>query len=398
MEYEDSTSPADVLQTLAISNYRSLRQMVTPLARISLITGPNGSGKSSVYRALRLLADTAQGGVIASLAREGGIGSTLWAGPEIFGAAVKRGQKPVEGTRRTEPVALRLGFRGAQFGYAIDLGLPIPSTSAFCGDPAIKTECIWHGTTLRPATQLVERRNSVVRIRRESGEWEVIASHLQPFESMMEIIADPLRASEVLQLRDQIRTWRFYDHFRTDPEAPARQPQVATYTPVLAHDGRDLAAALQTIREIGDAAALSATISDAFPGAELDVIGGGGRLSIAMRQHGLLRALEVAELSDGTLRYLLWTAALLTPRPPRLMVLNEPESSLHPDLLPALGRLISVAARNTQIIVVSHASRLIATLTSEADCLSIQLEKELGETRIVGQQKIDVPAWHWLSR
>jgi len=398
MESEDSRPAIEILDTLAISNYRSLRQLITPLARVSLITGPNGSGKSSVYRALRLLADTAQGGVIASLAREGGIESTLWAGPESFGLAVKRGQKPVEGTRRTEPVALRLGFRGAEFGYAIDLGIPIPSSSAFSRDPVIKTECIWHGATLRPATLLVERRNSVARIRREDGEWEVIANHLQPFDSMMDIIADPQRASEVLQLRDQIRTWRFYDHFRTDPEAPARQPQVATYTPVLAHDGRDLAAALQTIREIGDAAALSTTIADAFPGAELDVVGGGGRLSIAMRQHGLLRALDAAELSDGTLRYLLWTAALLTPRPPRLMVLNEPESSLHPDLLPALGRLISIAARNTQVIVVSHASRLIATLKDDAKCLSIQLQKELGETTIVGQQNLDVPAWHWLAR
>ncbi len=398
MSSEDSRPASEILDTLAISNYRSLRQFITPLARVTLITGPNGSGKSSVYRALRLLADSAQGGVIASLAREGGIGSTLWAGPESFGAAVKRGQKPVDGTRRTEPVALRLGFRGADFGYAIDLGLPVPSASAFSRDPAIKTECIWHGATLRPATQLVERRNSVVRIRREGGDWEVIASHLQPFESMMEIIADPQRASEVLKLRDQIRTWRFYDHFRTDAEAPARQPQVATYTPVLAHDGRDLAAAVQTIREIGDAAALSTAISDAFPGAELDIAGSDGRLSIAMRQHGLLRALDAAELSDGTLRYLLWTAALLTPRPPRLMVLNEPESSLHPDLLPALGRLIGVAASNTQIIVVSHASRLIATLESDSQCLSIQLEKELSETKIVGQQPLDLPAWNWLTR
>ena len=49
------------------------------IAEKPLITGPNGSGKSSVYRALRLLADTAQGGVIPSLAREGGLQSTLWA-------------------------------------------------------------------------------------------------------------------------------------------------------------------------------------------------------------------------------------------------------------------------------------------------------------------------------
>jgi predicted ATPase len=91
-------------------------------------------------------------------------------------------------------------------------------------------------------------------------------------------------------------------------------------------------------------------------------------------------------------------AALLTPRPPRLMVLNEPETSLHPDLLPALGRLIGVAAASTQIIVVSHASRLIAALRSDSNCLSIQLEKELGETKIVGQGRLDVPAWRWLSR
>jgi predicted ATPase len=56
-----------------------------------------------------------------------------------------------------------------------------------------------------------------------------------------------------------------------------------------------LAAALQTIREIGDTGALSTAVADAFPGAELDVTGGGGRLSIAMRQHGLLRALDVAD-------------------------------------------------------------------------------------------------------
>jgi predicted ATPase len=67
----------------------------------------------------------------------------------------------------------------------------------------------------------------------------------------------------------------------------------------------------------------------------VDVEEQGGRFEVRLRQHGLLRSLSAAELSDGTLRYLLWTAALLTPRPPELMVLNEPETSLHPDLLPA---------------------------------------------------------------
>ena len=304
----------------------------------------------------------------------------------------------MQATLKNESQALRLGFRGDDFSYAIDLGLPIPSASAFCLDPQIKTEVIWHGEHLRPASQLVERRNGVVRIRRDNNEWDLITSHLQPFESMMDLIADPQRAAEVVALRDQIRTWRFYDHFRTDAEAPARQLQIGTYTPVLSHDGRDLAAALQTIFEIGDAAALDATIADAFPGAKIHITEQGGRLSVSMQQHGLLRPLSAAELSDGTLRYLLWTAALLTPRPPRLMVMNEPESSLHPDLLPALARLIGVAAKPTQIFVVSHASRLIAALKENSTCLSIELDKQLSETRILGQGKLDTPSWRWLSR
>src|SRR6185436_7049837 len=105
---------------------------------------------------------------------------------------------------------------------------------------------------------------------------------------------------------------------------------------------------------------------------------------------------RAAELSDGTLRYLLWIAALHTPRPPGLLVLNEPETSLHPDLLPALGRLIARAAERSQVLVVSHASRLIAALEEDRDCHSLVLEKDLGETRLANDP--DVPAWKWPSR
>ena len=101
---------------------------------------------------------------------------------------------------------------------------------------------------------------------------------------------------------------------------------------------------LQTIREIGDATALEKAIDLAFPGSELEIAVQSGRFEIMLRQHGLLRPLGTAELSDGTLRYLLWVAALLTPRPPALLVLNEPETSLHPDLLPPLADLIVTAA------------------------------------------------------
>lgn len=386
-----------MLTTLAIAHYRSLRDLVVPIGRLNLVTGANGSGKSNLYRALRLLAETAQGGVVPALAREGGLRSTLWAGPEHVTRRMRSGEVPVQGGPRQESVSLRMGFAGDEFGYAIDLGLPIPSRSVFALDPEIKREVIWSGPFLRGANALVDRHGPMVRVR-DGRSWRVVAEHLNAFESVFGQIADPERAPEVLTLRETIRGWRFYDHFRSDAESPARLPQLGTRTPVLSHDGRDLAAAWQTIREIGDPVALDAAVTDAFPGAAVDVVESEGRFALQFTQHGLLRPLSAAELSDGTLRYLLWIAALHTPRPPPLMVLNEPETSLHPDLLPALARLIAHASQRSQVWVVSHASRLIAALEEDPHCNAVRLEKQLSQTGIVGQGMLDVPAWHWPQR
>jgi predicted ATPase len=387
-----------VLQTLAIADYRSLRDFVVGLQPLTLITGPNGSGKSNVYRALRLLAGAAQGQLIPSLAREGGWQSTLWAGPEQPSRAVRSGEFPVQGTTRKRVVSLRLGFASDTFSYAIDLGLPTPSSSAFALDPEIKREVIWTGPTHRQATVLIDRRGGLVQGRNADGEFDVVFQDLAGFDTMLTHYADPQRAPEALILREQMRGWRFYDHLRTDVDAPARRPQLGTHTPVLDDEGASLAAAVQTIEEIGARDALHTAIDDAFPGARVQVVSTGGTFEVTMRQPGLLRPLRAAELSDGTLRYLLLAAALLTPRPPELLVLNEPETSLHPDLLPALARLVTAAAAASQVIVVSHAPRLIDALSSEPACHLVALQRTHGETVVANIPWQEQPAWKWPAR
>src|SRR5207245_1466973 len=142
-----------------------------------------------LYRAIRLLADVSRNGAIAALAREGGLPSTLWAGPE-------KGTKPgrvTQGTVRTEALHLRLGFGGTEFGYAIDLGLPPPGGPAtmFGRDPSIKRETIWSGPVLRPASALIERHNAVVTVREAKGKWSAKPYPIQLFDSMLSEFSDP---------------------------------------------------------------------------------------------------------------------------------------------------------------------------------------------------------------
>ncbi len=385
-----------MITTLAVHGYRSLRDLAIPLGRVTVVTGANGSGKSSLYRAVRLLADVGQGRLVAALAAEGGLPSTLWAGPEEVSRGMRAGRVPVQGTVRRASVALKLGFAGDDLGYAIDLGLPVPSRSAFALDPEIKAEAVFAGPVLRRATLLADRRGPGVRVARADGGLEPLPVPIAAHDSMLTQAADARGAPELLELRERLRAFRFYDQVRTDPEAPARQRRVGTRTPVLAGDGGDLAAAVQTVLEIGDARAFRDAIADAFDGSQVEILVADGLFELAMRQPGLLRPLRAAEFSEGTLRYVALATALLTPRPPRLLVLNEPEASLHPDLVAPLARLVARAAERAQVLVVTHSPALADALEELPEARAHHLVKELGETRIAGAGP--GPPWAWPSR
>ena len=386
-----------MLHTIAIRGYRSLREVVVPLAGLTIVTGANGSGKSSVYRALRLLADCGRGEVIGSLAREGGLESVLWAGPEQTSGARRTGQS--EGTTRTRPVALELGFTSDDFGYLIDLGLPQDPGhhSLFGRDPEIKREAVFAGPRLRPSSALVRRGHDYAEVAAESGRgFDELTRSLPPYRSVLAEYAHPGALPELAAVRDRLRGWRFYDGFRVDAAAPARRPQIGTRTPVLSDDGGDLAAAVQTIVEAGFDD-LPRAVAEAFDGATVSVAVHDGLFELQLLQRGMLRPLRAAELSDGTLRFLLWGAALLSPRPPSLMVLNEPETSLHPDLVAPLATMIRAAASDTQVVVVTH-SRAMRELLDTDDTSEVELYKEWGETRITGQTMLTAPPWDWGKR
>ena len=102
------------------------------------------------------------------------------------------------------------------------------------------------GTSAEPGVSAQRNSSEPVSTRarqpipREGRSWATFADSVGPFDSMLSEYTDPQRAPELLRLREQVRSWRFYDQLRTDPGAPARQVRIGTRTPVLGHDGADL--------------------------------------------------------------------------------------------------------------------------------------------------------------
>jgi predicted ATPase len=375
-----------IVRTVAAAGYRSLRDIRFSVDRLSVYVGANGVGKTNLYRALQLLHAAAAGTLARELAAEGGMESALWAGE-------RRKQEPAR-------VCLTAGFAlaeakdpaytysvsaGLSHSYEIEIGLRMPTGAAFTLEPQIKEETLTFHGGRRPVA-LLERRGPSVMVRDEEGRRANVDVEIMASETALGSLEDPARFPDLSLIRRTMLDWRFYHDFRTDRAAPLRQPCLAVTSPTLASDGANLAAVFATLTHIRqDTTELDAVIDAAFPGAQLVVPSPGRTASFGMSfpDHPK-RVFEAAELSDGTLRYLALAGALLAYRLPAFVVLNEPETSLHLDLLDPLAGLIARAARRTQIWLVTHSETLAAALARHGAIKARTVGKRNGTTRIEG--------------
>jgi predicted ATPase len=367
---------------LYIAGYRSIQQLRLPLNQVNVLTGPNGCGKSNLYQAMYLLASVAQGNLAEAFAAEGGMPSALWAG-----ARRKRSKQ--------EELRLTLRVHFDDYQYELRCGLPTPpgfvtreEQSHFLLDPEVKEEYLSFDYNGRPL-RLMEREQNTAWARDDEGRRVTFPLAFSTSDSVLANLREPHLYPQLSMAAMQLRSWRFYHQFRTDADSPLRQPQVGVRSPVLAGDARNLAAALQTIREVGDKRFLEESIDTAFPGAKLMIQSPEAHFSVQLRMPGMHRPFEARELSDGTLRYLCLLAALLSPRPPVLLALNEPETSLHPDLLRPLAQLIAQAAKYSQLWITTHSAQLANDIERFTGQAPVELEKVNGETKIVGAGLLD---------
>jgi predicted ATPase len=375
-----------MLRDVQIARYRSLRSIRFPVGRLSVFVGANGVGKTNLYRALELLQAAAAGTLAHALAAEGGMESALWAGER----------------RRHEParIILKAGFATSPIGasdysyditagivhsYETEIGVRTPTAAAFPLEPQIKEETLLHHHRGR-AREIMARRGPSVMARDVDGERADMDTELLASETALGTMGDSARYPDVTALRQAMLDWRFYHDLRTDRTAPLRQPCLAVASPTLTSDGANLAAVFATLTHIReDTADLDRTIADAFPGATLHV-----PVPDRFASFGITfpdqpkRIFEAGELSDGTLRYLALAGALLAYRLPTFIALNEPEASLHPDLLEPLARLVVHASERTQIWLVTHSERLATAIAYHGGAKPLTVIKRNGATWIDG--------------
>lgn len=356
-----------MIQSVRLSGYRSLRDLRLRLGRVTLLRGANGVGKTNIYRALRLVSSLARGAFAEAVAAEGGMRSLLWTGND-------------EHARLTTFAAEVVS---EAFNYEMECGLMPSSPSdptAFKLDPDIKSEELRCGKR-----RLAKRTRNQVRVADTKGAMHTLTEPAGASESMLTLVRDLQSCPQLLDARLNLERWRFYHTIRTDADAPARKPVRGYWSPVLAEDAANLPAVVQSINESDQAEAFHAAISKAFPGSQLEVACGDW-FSLAFHAHSLPRPLHGHELSDGTLQFICLAAVLCSPRPPPLLVLNEPETSLNESVFPALADLIAKASEQSQIILVSHSQTLCDAVAERCNVRVQPLTMRLGETRLVGQE------------
>lgn len=361
-----------MIKNISIQGFRSVRQMTLSLSRLNIISGPNGCGKSNLYKAVRLLHEAANGRLSTAIADEGGIQKVMWAG------------RPHRGHRRQDPKRMQLSVEMQDYDYQLDIGFPEPLISLFNLDPLVKCETLWQGGyQRRRSSALMERINQAAFLKNIQEERVTYPCVLSAEESIFGQLSDPHLYPEVSQVRESLRAWRFYHEFAVGSHSALRMPQVGIRSPVLAHDGANLAAAFETLRERGQTEVLQSVLEKAFPNCQFYVDTMAGRFQMMKKRDGILRPLDSAEFSDGTLRFLCLSVALLSPRPPQFMAINEPENSLHPDLLPALAMLIAEASQYSQLWITSHSEVLASMIKDYAEVQHLQLDQCEGETVLI---------------
>lgn len=356
---------------LSVNGYRRLRAVELPLRPLNVLIGANGVGKSSVLDVLGLLSGSAEGVLEHCIATWGGLPSLLTADGSVeMTLAVRAAEAGADGLG----YQLRLSSKG--YGYSVSR-----ETLAFCPDPA--------GAA---AVTYIEAAGERVRYQHEGKLIEPSWDYKWPETALSQV---PRMYPEAERFRRRLADISdVYHELDISPRAPIRMPQRLSSAQIPGTDGEDLLPCLYTIRETEPFRfkAIEDALKAAFPSFDrLELPPQSGLLTLGWRDRNFTRPIFANELSEGTLRFL-WLATLLqSPGLPQVTLIDEPEVSLHPELLRLLAELMREASDRTQLVVATHSDRFVRFLKPE-ELIVCDLDATGGMTA-QRADALDLSAW-----
>jgi len=369
-----------LLKSITLQGFLSYgpEAVTIPLTALNVLIGPNGSGKSNLVEALSVLRAVPKdlplpirqgGGVKDWLWREGAAGSAE-ARVEIL---LAEGQ-----VAQNASVRYRLVF-GAEGGSFKVIDERLENERR---DPGYPKPYFYFG---------YENGRPMLSVRQ--GRRELQRADIDPTQSILSQRRDPEEYPELTRLADLLRRILIYRSWQFGPDASVRSScRADVRTDTLSESLDNLPARVAVL--LGSPTTkrrLLELVGELAPGFDdLVVIPEGGSLQLYLIEGN--RSVPAHRLSDGTLRYLCLLAILLDASPAPLIVIEEPELGLHPDVLPTLRDLMVAASERTQLIVTTHSTQLVDAMTDYADSVLV-CDKKDGPSVISRLKQEEVDRW-----
>ncbi|HEV7785528.1 MAG TPA: AAA family ATPase [Thermoanaerobaculia bacterium] len=350
------------IKELEVKEFRSLRHVRWTPGKLNVLIGQNGSGKSNLLRILGLLQKSAEGELAEEILREGGIAPLLWDEQEkgidwIITATTGGGESYV--------YEVQLQRLGNTSSYRVS-----KETLTSAQAPLIKRS--------RGEFFFLDRQGALIDAENITPEDQTALPKVS-FPN----VTDPRLPS----FHQFLRSWSVYHDLRVDREAPIRQASVSRSEKKLRPDGQNLVSVLHTLytsdREFESSldAAMSAAFGSDYEKLVFQPDASDQRIQLGLRWRSLKSVQTAASLSDGTLRFLRLIAILANPEPGEVIAIDEPETGLHPGMLPLVAELAAEAAERTQVIFTTHSPQFLDAFKESPPTTTV-VELVDGETRL----------------
>ena len=377
------------ITTLAIRGFRSLSDVEWNPGDLNLLIGPNASGKSNILRVLEMLSYSAAGRLGDYVQREGGMSPLIWDGrADTIEIRVKTSPIDEQRTRVRDNLTYKLTLAH----------LKGTGTYIIQNELLGNFYLVDRGAKQEPFKLLERGVDRAVVFDEQERHLEAPKESFAENETLLSVAAGPFTANQTIPAyRRRIAGWGIYQNLHTNPGTDIRRAAVARPDKRVEPHGQNLVTVLHTLysgsrefeREVD--AAMTAAFGDefeklVFPPAEDQ------RIQLRVRWKSLRREQSAADLSDGTLRFLFLLAVLASPDPPSLIAVDEPETGLHPAMLPIVAEYARQASSRTQVILATHSPSFLDAFSAHAPTTTV-VEWVDGRTRLSAQSGDELDYW-----